>query len=54
MKIGAKLGNDVVTIVDDATIPWVSTGQLAFLPNPFLYGVNDRGLQLHVSIGQAF
>ena len=41
-------------VVDGMTTSYVSTGQLVFLPNPFLFGVNDRGLQLHVSIGQAF
>lgn len=35
-------------------IAWVSTGQLVRLDSPFRFGVNDRGLQLHVSIGQAF
>lgn len=35
-------------------IPWVSTGELVVLQNPFRFGANDRGFQLHVSIGQAF
>jgi len=41
-------------VVDGSQIDWVSTGQLVFLNSPFLFGANDRGLQLHVSIGQAF
>jgi outer membrane protein assembly factor BamA len=41
-------------IVDDERIPWVSTGDLVFLHDPFLFGVNDQGLQFHISIGQAF
>ncbi len=41
-------------IVGATRVPWVSTGQLVFLDTPFLFGVNDAGLQLHVSIGQAF
>jgi outer membrane protein insertion porin family len=40
--------------VDGVQIDWVSTGQLVFLDTPFRFGANDRGLQLHVSIGQAF
>lgn len=36
------------------TMPFVSTGELIFLDNPFLFGANDQGFQLHVSIGQAF
>lgn len=40
--------------VQETTIPWVSTGELVFLNSPFLFGLNDKGLQLHVSIGQAF
>lgn len=40
--------------VRETTIPWVSTGELVFLNSPFLFGRNDKGLQLHVSIGQAF
>jgi outer membrane protein insertion porin family len=35
-------------------IDWVSTGELVFLNDPFLFGVNDQGLQFHISIGQAF
>ena len=40
----------------DQTLDFVSTGELIFLDNPFLFGANDqnRGFQLHVSIGQAF
>ncbi len=40
----------------DQTLDWVSTGELIFLDAPFLFGVRDqdRGLQIHVSIGQAF
>lgn len=33
---------------------WVSTGGLVPLSSPVAFGANDRGLQLHVSIGQAF
>lgn len=40
--------------VQETTIDWVSTGELVFLDAPFLFGRNDRGFQLHVSIGQAF
>jgi len=35
-------------------IDWVSTGQLSSLGRPVLFGSGDQGLQLHVSIGQAF
>lgn len=40
----------------DQTLDWVSTGELIFLDTPFLFGIRDqdRGLQIHVSIGQAF
>lgn len=40
--------------VDGKQIDWVSTGDLVFLNDPFLFGVNDQGLQFHISIGQAF
>jgi outer membrane protein assembly factor BamA len=39
---------------DGEPIDWVSTGVLVTLDNPFLFGVNDQGLQFHISIGQAF
>lgn len=39
---------------NDMSIDWASTGALSTLANPVLFGSNDRGLQLHVSIGQAF
>jgi len=40
----------------DATmrLDWVSTGALVNLASPVRFGANDQGLQLHVSIGQAF
>ncbi|MDX1492549.1 MAG: BamA/TamA family outer membrane protein [Longimicrobiales bacterium] len=38
----------------DMVIDWVSTGALRTLSMPELFGSNDGGLQLHVSIGQAF
>ncbi|MEM7415211.1 MAG: BamA/TamA family outer membrane protein [Gemmatimonadota bacterium] len=38
----------------DVVLDWVSTGELIFLDAPFLFGANQGGLQLHVSIGQAF
>lgn len=41
-------------LVDGQFISWVSTGDLVQLMSPVLFGRNDRGLQLHVSIGQAF
>lgn len=48
-KIVIRLGDD-----GDQKIEWVSTGQLVRLDSPLRFGVNDQGLQLHVSIGQAF
>jgi len=38
----------------EMSIDWASTGALSTLANPVLFGANDSGLQLHVSIGQAF
>lgn len=48
-RIAVAGPNDTLTIID-----WVSTGQLGVLDAPFSFGANDRGFQLHVSIGQAF
>ncbi|MDX1645900.1 MAG: BamA/TamA family outer membrane protein [Longimicrobiales bacterium] len=36
------------------TLDWVSTGTLVPLVQPIPFGANDKGLQLHLSIGQAF
>lgn len=47
-------GPDDRLFVDGQPFPWVSTGELVQLIPPVLFGENDRGLQLHVSIGQAF
>ena len=38
----------------EMTLDWVSTGALVPLTVPVAFGANDQGLQLHVSIGQAF
>lgn len=52
--------NDRITIRtgDDENpemvLDWVSTGALVPLTGPVPFGANDQGLQLHVSIGQAF
>ena len=52
--------NDRITIRtgDDENpemvLDWVSTGALVPLTVPVPFGANDQGLQLHVSIGQAF
>jgi outer membrane protein assembly factor BamA len=35
-------------------IDWMSTGDLVLLRDSFAFGRNDRGLQFHISIGQAF
>lgn len=48
-RIRIRLGEDL-----EETIDWISTGQLVRLDTPVLFGANDEGLQLHVSIGQAF
>jgi outer membrane protein assembly factor BamA len=40
--------------IDGIPIPWVRTGNLVTLGNPFLFGTNDSGVQIHISIGQAF
>lgn len=48
-RIRVTLANESVEIVD-----WVSTGRLVALQSPFRFGRDDRGFQLHVSIGQAF
>jgi len=40
-------------VVDGRPIPWVGTGELIRL-REIRFGENDRGFQLHVSIGQAF
>jgi len=40
--------------VDGKEIHWVGTGELLQLSERVLFGANDRGFQLHVSIGQAF
>ena len=47
-------GPDNRIFVDGRPEPWVSTGELVQLIPAVLFGENDRGLQLHVSIGQAF
>ena len=39
---------------NEMSIDWASTGALSTLAGPVLFGTNDGGLQLHVSIGQAF
>ena len=43
-------------VVDGAAINWVRTEMrdLVQLMPKVLFGANDRGFQLHVSIGQAF
>jgi hypothetical protein len=40
--------------VDGGAIPWIRTDELVFLIPRVLFGTSDTGLQLHVSIGQAF
>ena len=40
--------------VDGNFIDWISTGRFVQLTPRVLFGENARGLQLHVSIGQAF
>ena len=45
--------NDQI-FVDSSPIPWVSTGTFVQLSPRVRFGENDRGFQLHVSIGQAF
>jgi outer membrane protein insertion porin family/translocation and assembly module TamA len=53
---GAQLLDVVTDAVERSATGtgWVSTGELVLLPTPFNFGADDRGLQLHVSIGQAF
>lgn len=46
--------SDRIAVDGVGFIDWISTGQLAVLDAPFGFGANDRGFQLHVSIGQAF
>lgn len=51
---GDKISLGRTSTGEEIRIDWVSTGNLVRLGSPFLFGVNDQGLQLHVSIGQAF
>jgi outer membrane protein assembly factor BamA len=46
--------SDRLVVDGGPPIDWVTTGDLVFLSDPFLFGVNDQGLQFHISIGQAF
>ncbi len=43
-----------IEVVDGMTSDWESTGQLVRLISSVPFGLRDSGLQLHVSIGQAF
>tara|TARA_B100000676_G_C17981263_1_gene789145 strand:- start:643 stop:1002 length:360 start_codon:yes stop_codon:yes gene_type:complete len=52
LEVARELGDQLV--VDGKLVPWVSTGELVQLGSPVLFGGDDRGFQLHVSIGQAF
>ena len=51
-EMAGDLGDKLV--VDGKLVPWVSTSELVQLGSPVLFGADDRGFQLHVSIGQAF
>ena len=51
-EMAGDLGDKLV--VDGKLVPWVSTSELVQLGPPVLFGADDRGFQLHVSIGQAF